>query len=41
MGEPITTYAPGSSGAEDYEKLAEEVILQEQKRSMIHDVANL
>jgi chromosome partitioning protein len=29
MGEPITSYAPSSSGAEDYRALAEELIAQE------------
>src|SRR5262249_23903766 len=29
MGEPITTFAPSSSGAEDYRKLADEIISQE------------
>jgi chromosome partitioning protein len=29
MGEPITAYAPGSPGAEDYRELAREVICQE------------
>ena len=31
MGEPITTYAPASSGAEDYRALAGEIIAQEEK----------
>ena len=31
MGEPITAYAPASTGAEDYRVLASEVIEQEQK----------
>jgi chromosome partitioning protein len=30
MGEPITTYAPASPGAEDYRELAREVISQEE-----------
>jgi hypothetical protein len=29
MGEPITTFAPSSSGAEDYRRLADEIIGQE------------
>ena len=31
MGEPITDYAPTSSGAEDYRALAKEIIAQEEK----------
>lgn len=31
MGEPITTYAPASSGAEDYRALAKEIVEQEIK----------
>jgi chromosome partitioning protein len=33
MGEPITAYAPGSPGAEDYRALAEEIILQEKQEA--------
>ena len=29
MAEPITAYAPGSAGAEDYRALADEIIAQE------------
>jgi chromosome partitioning protein len=36
MGEPITTYAPTSSGAEDYARLTEEIIAQE---TTAHDQA--
>jgi chromosome partitioning protein len=32
QGVPITTYAPTSHGAEDYRKLAQEVIAQEKKK---------
>jgi chromosome partitioning protein len=31
MGEPITSYAPTSAGAEDYRKLAEELLAQEER----------
>lgn len=33
MGEPITSYAPTSPGAEDYRKLAEEILNQEDKHN--------
>ncbi len=33
MGEPITAYAPGSAGAEDYRALAEEIIAQEKEET--------
>jgi chromosome partitioning protein len=33
MGDPITAYAPASSGAEDYRALAEEVMAQEGRRT--------
>lgn len=36
MGEPITAYAPNSSGAEDYQALAEEIIEQESKGGYQH-----
>jgi chromosome partitioning protein len=31
QGVPITSYAPTSNGAEDYRKLAQEVIAQEKR----------
>jgi chromosome partitioning protein len=34
MGEPITSYAPTSNGAEDYRKLAEEIIGQEPEETI-------
>jgi chromosome partitioning protein len=37
MGEPITTFAPQSSGSEDYRSLAKEIIEQEKE---IHDKAS-
>lgn len=39
QGGPITTYAPSSSGAEDYRKLAEEVISQEAREGIVYDQA--
>jgi chromosome partitioning protein len=41
MGEPITAYAPDSTGAKDYQQLAEEVIAQENKHSLTHEAAIL
>ena len=36
MGEPITAYAPTSSGAEDYRALAAEVMAQERDGEGAH-----
>ena len=40
MGEPITTYAPSSSGAQDYRQLAKEIIQQETKKEQYVKAAN-
>jgi chromosome partitioning protein len=40
MGEPITAYAPTSPGAEDYRRLAQEVISHEEKKSLPYEAAN-
>jgi len=39
QGGPITAYAPTSHGAEDYRKLAEEVVAQESREGAAHGEA--